>query len=109
MLRRVRRGANATFACHADAARVAPVLAAPAVCAPGHLLRRAAPPPAAPALLGVAMQIGCNGGGASAGAAAAPTRWPYNRRASMGAFMVASDGTQLPRAASIGGMHREPV
>ena len=57
VLRRVRRGANATFACHADAARVAPVLAAPAVCAPGHLLRRAAPPPAALRLLGAAMQM----------------------------------------------------
>ena len=53
----MRRGANATFACHADTARVAPVLAAPAVCTPGHLLRRAAPPPAALRLLGAAMQM----------------------------------------------------
>ena len=103
----MRRGANATFACHADAARVAPVLAAPAVCTPGHLLRRAVPPPAALRLLGAAMQMAGDGGGAGAGAAAAPARQPCGRRASIDAFTVARDGTPLPRAAL--GAKVEPV
>ena len=57
----LRHGANATAACGAGAALVAPVLAAPAVCAPGQLLRCAAPPPAAPVPLGAAMPMGCDG------------------------------------------------
>ena len=57
----LRHGANATTACGAGAALVAPVLAAPAVCAPGQLLRCAAPPPAAPVPLGAAMRMGCDG------------------------------------------------
>ena len=95
----LRHGANATTKCDAGAAHVALVLVAPGVCAPGDLLRCAAPRPAAPAPPGAAMQMGCDGDRAGAGAAAAPARRPHDRRASIDAFMVAYNGTPLPRAA----------
>ena len=103
----LRHGANATTKCDAGAAHVALVLVAPGVCAPGDLLRCAAPRPAAPAPPGAAMQMGCDGDRAGAGAAAAPARRPHDRRASIDAFMVACNGTPLPRAAL--GACAEPV
>ena len=83
------------------------VLVAPRVCAPGDLLRCAAPPPAAPAPPGAAMQMGCDGRRAGAGAAAAPAKQPCDRRASIDAFMAARNGTPLLRAAL--GADIEPV
>ena len=65
------------------------------------------PSPGCAAPLGAAMQMGCDGGGAGAGAAAAPAKQPCDRRASIDAFMVARDGTPLPRAAL--GADVEPV
>ena len=95
----LRHGANATTACGAGAALVAPVLAAPAVCAPGQLLRCAAPPPAAPVPLGAAMRMGCDGAQRTLVLPLHPQGSPAAGEASLDAFMVARDGTPLPRAA----------
>ena len=96
----LRHGANATTACGAGAALVAPVLAAPAVCALGcGLLRAQHHPRLHMRVRSAAIQRGAQAGAAGACVSAAPAGVPRGRRALKGAAKVAGKGTPLPGGA----------